>query len=106
MRRQHSPKVWPPPGCQRYAMAGRQAGEPTQALHIGMRIGQRASGRLRGAQARQRDRLGLGVDQAGDAAEPIEQWRDRREAVIASVRMRAQARPCPAAVAPAAPVPG
>ena len=56
---------------------------------------ERAPDRFRGPQARQRFRLRLRIDEGGDAAEPIEQWRNRHEAVIASVKMRAQARPCP-----------
>jgi len=54
---------------------------------------ERASGRLRGPKARQRDRLGLDVDRGGDAAEPIEQRRDRHEAIVTPARMRTKARP-------------
>src|SRR6185503_12357182 len=54
---------------------------------------ERASGRLRGPKARQRNRLGLDVDQGGDAAEPIEQRRDRHEAIVTPVKMRTKAKP-------------
>lgn len=42
---------------------------------------ERTSGRFRGPKARQRDGLGLNVDERGDAAQALEERRDRNQAV-------------------------